>query len=224
MNKDFRSHFHGSGIFWLRFAHRRDMALALGRMQEFYESPNPAINRSEFDWGEFLHHYTTEDGVFTFLNSWNGYNIPGNVFRQFLDKNGRNLSVIERKILIPIFNEVETSRFYVIASLEKDKHTLNHEIAHAFWYLHADYQGRMRDLLARVTHKVQQRMTKVLLKMGYAPAVVPDEMHAYLSTSTEEFFQERFGIALKDAGRVVNVMRRTFKERTTQEFPEGLPK
>lgn len=224
MNKDYRSQLHSSGIFWLRFKHRRDMALSLGRVQEFYESPKAKINRAEFDWGDFLREYTTDDGVFTFLNSWSGYNIPGNVLLQFANKNGANLSKIERDVIIPIINEVEAQRFYVIASLEKDKATLTHEIAHAFWYLHVDYQTRMRELLKRVPYSATKRMTTVLLKMGYDASVVEDEIHAYLSSSTNDFFYDRFKFPIDKAGNVVNVMRRTLKTLITAEFPEGMPK
>jgi hypothetical protein len=55
-----------------------DRAMTFLRIQEFYESPNPAFRgNKDFSFSEYMKWYTKEYGKgFTYGTDWSGFNVP----------------------------------------------------------------------------------------------------------------------------------------------------
>ena len=62
--------------------------------------------------------------------------------------------------------------------------TVNHELCHAFYTLYPDYREACNSLLKKVPAEVISKTATTLLNMGYASAVLTDEMQAYFSTAS----------------------------------------
>jgi hypothetical protein len=58
---------------------------------------------------------------------------------------------------------------------------LAHELAHAFYYVDADYRNAMNQLTAPILQRIQV----VLYLNGYHPSVIQDEAQAYLVDGIE---------------------------------------
>jgi hypothetical protein len=81
------------------------------------------------------------------------------------------------------------NKVYIIAShLEDDEEernkTIQHELAHAMYYLYPEYRERCKSLLKDIPKKERSVVAKELLEMGYCKEVFDDEMQAYFSTET----------------------------------------
>jgi hypothetical protein len=80
------------------------------------------------------------------------------------------------------------NKFYVIATFNDED--INHEVAHGFYYLDAEYCRNMTDLYNKYkTSNFIINLNKHLLKIGYRKEVLIDETQAYVST---ESFNESF--------------------------------
>ena len=74
----------------------------------------------------------------------------------------------------------------------KENEVLDHEYAHAFWYLSPEYRQSQEENISKLSRKATQKIHQALANAGYAKEVFEDEAQAYLSTSTEEDLKETF--------------------------------
>jgi len=158
------------------------------RPQEFYESPYPSIHAQYFELDEYIDIYARDKGKFSYYTDWSGFNIPSTSFKKFIEVFQYSFSAKEHilvngiRSLIPNLDE---ARFYIISVIKNnvDRSTLNHEIAHALWYLDENYCVKMQILVDDIPTKVHTPIVRRLRKCGYAEKVMDDEIQAYLATS-----------------------------------------
>ena len=181
-------------VYLFTFDTRYELCMSFIRWQEFYESPK--FRGKYFELEEFIDYWAKEfgHGSFDYPSTWNGFNIPGKVIMDWImkaDKVGgkdraRETEVLEK--LQDITKDGDSiSDIYIIAAhkeqAEEDrKASINHEIAHALYYLYPEYKKRCDKLIKKASSKSIITATRTLLKLGYCRKVLKDEMQAYFST------------------------------------------
>lgn len=184
------------GVILASFPRQKDLVLTMCRVQEFYEAYDARLRGQPFSWSEFLEVFTSDDGTFTYFHDWAGFNIPDNAFiawaSNVIDPSEREFKLVEA---IRAIVTDDSMPFYVIAMLDEDTDVLDHEVAHARFYLDPLYHAKMQKLNADLDPDVSKLMTMELLSMGYSRDVFEDELQAYLATSNADDMNEIFGMA-----------------------------
>lgn len=205
------------GIYHMVFDHQRDLAQSMMRLQEHYEGASDLIRGRYFTLEQFLHHFTDEDGIFAYTHVWSGFNVPGHVVTAWeeLFRANDGLTSKEQRMMQAL-HEARSDpdrRWYLIATAGiKDTRTVNHEIAHARFYLDGAYQESCERLVYEIPKADRNKMARRLLKMGYTDSVITDEIQAYLSTSDTAELEYRFGPLKEGTKRVIKSLRALFKE------------
>jgi hypothetical protein len=165
-------------IFHLQVKSQRDVTSTLLRFQEFYESPK--FKGKIFSVDEFITWYrTTRRGKFSYFSDWTGFNFPSSVLDPFKDGSFGDLTAREKSVLKKFSKE---KKFYLIGtfkgtSKKTDQGILNHEIAHAMFYLNPKYKKEVLKVLAPLK---LAPIFRYLKNQGYHKDVYLDEAHAYL--------------------------------------------
>lgn len=179
------------------FYTQKDLALSFCRVEEFYEG-NPKVNGKYLILEEFLDHFMDKNGKINYFEYWNGFNIPGNTFTQWFNKNASDKTKWETALAEEVSAKLDMSKpFYVIGGKKGDMNTIDHEIAHALYYMNGDYKALMLNLIYDFYKQDRKNYTKMvnkLKKMGYGNNVIKDEVQAYMSTSTKKELVEKFGM------------------------------
>ena len=166
-----------------------DLAMTFCRVQEFYESPYKEIRGKIFTITEFQRIYTMRRGSdsFTYPADWAGFNVPSNIiFDLYYEHNILDLNeydAIFNKILDKI-NTVASSdenKYYLIGSQKGNQTTIDHEVAHAFYYLYPAYKKEANKIIKQLPKRLEKKITDWLLEIGYNKEVFKDEIQAYLS-------------------------------------------
>jgi len=87
--------------------------------------------------------------------------------------------------------------FYVIGGVKGDINVIDHEIAHALYFMNPQYKEEMLDLNYTFHKQYRSSYVKIVNKlkeMGYGVNVVRDEVQAYMSTSLKKELVTRFGL------------------------------
>ena len=180
-------------IFHVRCETQEDLAYLFLRSQEYYESRNIDFYRQNFKIDAFKEWYCrsfTGEDTFTYPYDWCGFNVPGAIALSATNgafKIGDNNKYDEAMLEVIQRCQKDSKRFYLIGTMDEvsDLQTLSsalaHELAHAFYYVDADYRNTMNQLTAPIL----QRMQVVLYLNGYHPSVIQDEAQAYLVDGIE---------------------------------------
>lgn len=179
-------------IFHLEFNSRQDLTSTMIRFQEHYESP--FFRDKVFTHQEFISWYKKQNGRFTYLNDWSGFNIPSIILKPFYEGKFGKLSKRE-EILLEKF-KTKRGNFYIIATYKsKDKtedlEVLKHELAHGFYFLDQKYNTRINQALKKVK---LTPVFKYLKKLGYHKKVWEDETHAYFLTDLDSLRLEQIDL------------------------------
>ncbi len=156
------------------------------RIQEFYESPFDNIRGKYFSLEEYMDTYAKENKNFTYFSDWSGFNIPGWSFKMFYDLfkyDLRDKEVILRQGIQGLHLRNPEAKFYVIGSIKGQKRVVNHELAHAYWYIYPDYQKKMNNMIQQLNSELRISAESSLIEQGYHKEMIVDEMQAYLSTT-----------------------------------------
>lgn len=183
-------------VFQLSFGNSYDLGMRFVRFQEYYESPCPDFRGSTFTLLDYMDWYAkANDGVFSYPDDWAGFNVPGWVFREVLDKNKIEDWNQYDEFMLSIINEIRSKipkddpdNFYLIGIVHGDEETMDHELAHAFYYVFPEYKKEMNaclDKLGRNSKEVKL-MYEWLEKQGYDQSVFDDEAQAYFATGVLE--------------------------------------
>ena len=179
----------------LEFNTQKDLALAFCRVEEYYEG-NPKVNRKYLTMEQFIDAFMEPNGKLDYFHFWSGFNIPGNVYMEWANKNCADRTKWELALAEAICRNLDLSKpFYVIGGKKGDMEVIDHEIAHALYYMNPDYKTEMVKLtsdLSKELPKEYKKMVTGLKKMGYGENVIRDEIQAYLSTSKKKELVERF--------------------------------
>lgn len=185
----------GEGLFHIVIPTRKELALCMERIQEYYESPFPEIRGKIFTLGQvrqFGSRETKGANTYTggnhFEADWSGYNWPGYCLDPFSKGLFDPLTSYEED-LVKLF-KYRTERFYVIGTYGEDdpSDTLEHEIRHAMYYLSEDYKKEVDKVLSKVD---LEPVKNWLRGIGYAEEVILDECQAYLGPDHDWIFEKR---------------------------------
>jgi len=185
------------GIYHIKFPSQYELTSTFMRLQEFYESSFEEIRNQYFTVEQYMDRYAQEFGNFTYFSDWNGFNVPGDVigrfFRKFSNIKSRHtyqyLTIKEKRLLKLVLSLIQSdTNFYLIAT--HDDQSLQHEIAHGFWYLNDKYQKAMMKLVSKYEHA--NEFKALLQKEGYGDNVLDDEIHAYLVDSPKSYLKKKF--------------------------------
>lgn len=186
-------------LFHLNFETQYEVTSTFLRMQEFYESPYKNIRGKYFTLEEYMDTYAADKGSFTYFEDWIGFNVPGNVVIDFYKTFSNDLLLQKeqdmKRILISLQKEGKLldDKFYLIGTYGTDDvSTMNHELAHGFYYLNTEYQEHVLSILQQVPEDKMSAMIDWLKKAGYAEPMFLDEINAYLSTSHMGELGDRF--------------------------------
>lgn len=173
-------------IYHLSFPNQEELTKTFLRFQEHFESPK--FRGKIFTLDEYKEWYTKTNpnsikkGRFTYYEDWNGFNIPSYILKPFYEGKFDPLSERE-KILLDTFAD-KKGKFYIIGTHEKVDASsyLKHELAHGLFYSNPEYKQDVIEALEKVPTEEKERLSRYLENKGYHPAVIFDEIHAYLLT------------------------------------------
>ena len=208
-------------IFLLTTKDAYNLAMHFCRVQEYYE--NPVWRKKIFTMFEFMEWYAKEkgEGAFTYPNDWGGFNIPSKTLRDLYsgskipDENKYDEEM--QSIIMTIEDEgYKGKQFYLIGSLESEKGTIKHEIAHGLWATDRKYKKKMQECIDNLTKEQYDCLKQWLFDHMYCKEVVDDEIQAYLSTG----LAEDMNASLRRARIPYRTMRKPFA-KVFKEFYNG---
>lgn len=182
----------GKNVFAVTADTSQELAKLFLRFQENYESPQ--FKDTAFTLEEFKEWYQTSRGAktFTYYTDWGGFNVPGKIINRFINcsefkcenEYGEGLcfdplSEDEKWLVKKIVEAKVKGKYYVIGYAKGSSSTLQHETAHAMFYIDHEYRKQVGKILHK-NEEVLVDLGKHLLSIGYANSVVEDEKHAYL--------------------------------------------
>ncbi len=172
-----------------------DLGLTFMRFSDYRESPffrGRFFTREEYQaWYTATSPQGKLTGRFTYGEDWSGFNIPSTSFTPFRRGQFNPLTDGEQALLHAFAHL--NGRFYIIGTPHNgDPETLEHEIAHAFYFLDPDYRKTVDAIVKQLDRRNKQRAITLLRKDQYHPAVFRDEIQAYL-LSPEWFVDTKKG-------------------------------
>lgn len=191
-------------IIHLSFKTQYELTSSFVRIQEFYESPFEHIRGGFFTLDEFMDTYAEANGEFSYFTDWAGFNVPGNVVADFYEIYRSDLRPKERRIIGEVIGKLQAYKddFYIIGTYsagERLSYYVDHEIAHAYYYLSPEYKATQDAIVAGMDPEVKAQAAVRLSEMGYTESVIDDEIQAYFSTSHEESLMGRFKLTKEQA-------------------------
>jgi hypothetical protein len=204
------------GIYLCEINDAYDLAMTFCRVQEFYESPFDKIRGKNFTMSEFQRIYAQKGtGVFTYPEDWAGFNIPSSILNKFykgswVETDWNIYDTAFKKIVIQIKDE---NPFYIIAAKAGDKHTIDHELCHAFYNLKENYKKGADELMNNIPKRIFNKIRKALKDVGYCNKVIKDEIQAYLSSSDCSFFDEY--VNYQETQKIGKVFEKHFNKHIT---------
>jgi hypothetical protein len=180
-------------VFLVTMDNSYDLAMTFCRVQEFYESPYKEIRGKYFTMADFQRLYTMRrgDDCFTYPIDWAGFNVPSHIidrcygyYDSFKDINQYDdvLQGINHKITN---SDINAKKYYLIGAQTGNQSTIDHEVAHAFYYLYSGYRKEANEIVEKLPEKLFNKFKKHLLGIGYNDKVIKDEIQAYLSADPE---------------------------------------
>ena len=211
------------GVYLLQIENSYDLAMSFCRIQEFYESPFEEIRGKNFTISELMRLYSMKfgDGMFTYPIDWAGFNVPceaiWNCYYEYQLKDPNDYDEFIKTIDDKIQNET-SSKYYLIGSQPKEKITIDHEVAHAFYYLDKKYKKEADNIVSLIHESSLKKIKNHLLSIGYNDKVFKDEVQAYLS-NTPDYFVENAELNKKETKNLHSVAKKInilFNETNTQ--------
>jgi hypothetical protein len=155
---------------------------------------------------------------FSYPDDWVGFNVPGEIVESVTHYALNNESFfptpydnIMSEVIAQIKQKIEpNSKWYLIGVDKLIGRTIQHEIAHALFYINLDYRKEMISLTIEMERRVFDKIEDLLYNMGYDKSVIVDEIQAYMSTGLNP-----------DMGRIRGIKKYTtaFKRRFKEFSP-----
>lgn len=200
-------------ILLIEFETKKELTLTFFRIQEFYESLNPRLNSVHFSVFDFLHENVKDDGTIDYFSFWEGFNFPDFAIKEWV--NGIAYTTPYEKELLQLIDYAWNKKFYVIGTLEGDKRTIEHELAHALYYIDDVYMYEASDLYTRLCieeNRVIRKMVRGLLELDYSQDVLIDEIQAYLLSEKSSYIKKHFGVDTKQIKKHIKPLKKLFKK------------
>ena len=220
MSKMFKSSQPIKNCLLLEFKTQKELALAFCRVEEYYEGQTK-LNGNYTSFVDFIDFFMKDDGTIEYFNYWSGFNIPGDIFIEWHQKNMSDITKWEFALAYEVQRKLDLSKpFYVIGGKKGDMNVIDHEIAHALYYMNTEY----KDLMDAANYQFYKnlrmqysKMVKKLKKMGYGDNVIKDEVQAYMSTSTKKELVETFGLDFNKIKGFRNLYRKVLSRYNTSK-------
>jgi hypothetical protein len=205
--------------FLFEFQKQKDLALTFCRVQEYYESNNEELNGKFFSFEEFIKKSMDDDGFINYFSDWDGFNIPGDVWETWRTNVGllsQHETRLDNEISL-LYDNYE--KYYIIGTMKNAKGVIDHEIAHALFYLNHDYRVKTSYLNLEFKTQFKTQYNKVLKtfkKMGYNESVFEDEMQAWMSSSKKNELVEDFGLDYDAILPIIKSYRKVLRKYNTR--------
>ena len=184
------------GIYLVQFDESYDLAMTFLRYQEYYECPNEKIRGNQFTILDYIDWYVKDfsDGfAFSYHLDWAGFNMPATIINEvwelgILDPNHNDARMLE------IYEKAKemhgNENFYLIGVNIEDDGTLEHEVAHALYFINPEYNIEVNALCNTFSKETQALICEYLTETGYPEKVHIDETQAYLSNGSLQLNDE----------------------------------
>lgn len=189
------------GVMLVTFPNKKELTFTMCRVEEFYEAASDKLQGKVFTWPEFLDEFLDDKGNIDYFSFWAGFNVPGEVFNEwsykFRDLSSREFRLIELvSTELSLHGLTDSDKYYVIAAEENNSAVADHEMAHARFYVDAQYKDRMLTLNSQLDADVRKLLIDEFINLGYSQTVFEDEIQAYLSTSSYDYMKNRFNMSV----------------------------
>jgi len=185
-----------------------NLAMLFCRAQEFYESPYKEIRGKHFTLLQFMEIYSKRCGrsSFTYAEDWAGFNVPGKAIEELFSEPIIDFNHYD-KTIYEIHKKIGISDYYLIGSVPKDKKTIEHETAHAFYTIDKSYKKTALKLVNNLPKTLSLKIEKHLKAIGYSDKTMKDELHAYILTEPKMLkdeikFNKKEIVQLKEANKL----------------------
>lgn len=166
-------------ILHVTFDSQKELAMTMARVQEFYECNG--LRGKAFDFEAFVDFYTADDGEFDYLKRVKGFNVPSSAAEEFF----RKFELTRREAKLRQLTKPYSAKpYYLIATKVGDEETLDHELAHAHFYLNEAYQQKALEARRKMQSTLLHQIVKSLKAKQYADEVLDDEINAFMATSS----------------------------------------
>ena len=180
-------------VYLVTYEKQFDVNMLFLRAQEYYECMNSDFRGKPFKLLEYIRWYSLEregsNGTFTYTTDWSGFNLASETIEALYcnenipDENDYDTTM--RSIYETLRRkEGPDQKFYLAGTKEKGA-ALDHEMAHALWYVNDEYHDKQVANLNHIDEKYGPEVRKVtanaLLKEGYCEKVIDDEAQAYFA-------------------------------------------
>jgi len=209
-------------VFLVGIENSYDLAMTFCRVQEFYESPYKEIKNKPFTMMELQRIYSMRrsEGCFTYPIDWAGYNVPSKIINDLYQSHLvitdiNEYDAVFEDIIFHIENRLNPDeKYYVIGSDPLSVSTIDHEIAHAFYYLYPSYKKAVDKITNKIPAGLFNKFKKHLLNLGYNEKVIKDEIQAYLSADPEQLTE--INDTTNNQNKIINKMSKEIKEINKQ--------
>lgn len=181
-------------VYLLAFDNRIDLCMTFLRYQEYYESDNKRFQHHRFTIAEYVSWYSKKDTGrkkyphhFTYAADWVGFNFPTRVIDQVIKlgiPDPNHYDSLMAGILGAIKDNAQNDDCYLIGIQTGQTATLEHEMAHALYFLDEDYRVAVGSLIEALPTEIHDRMAKGITRLGYADSSVNDEIQAFSLTGS----------------------------------------
>ena len=181
----------------IQYNTQKDLTMSFFRVEEYYESANPKLNGKPFTLETFIEEQMKSDGELDYFNYWTGFNVPGYIIEEWSNKINSEYYIRENQLINIIRDRLDISnKYYVIGTLMNDSNTIDHEIAHALYYMNSDYKNEMSELISEFQSNYTEDyniMCSVLTNTRqYGNNVLFDEIQAYMATEPKKELIKEF--------------------------------
>jgi len=209
------------GTYQLHFNTAQSMNKTFVRVEGYFEAASEDFFCSIFDYEDFRKWWEYEYGGWSFERETTGLNFPGSILLPFQDistddprcghsQKFKNLSSMEA-LVANIFSSLALQDYYlIITNDDYNEGTVDHEIAHALFYIDSQYKqsslselNKLKDIQIKVRNDSISAFEKLENIIGpghldYHTSVWEDEMQAFLGSNWQELFCEGHEAAFKD--------------------------
>ena len=170
-----------------------DLGMLFLRAQEFYESANPMFRGKEFTLLSYMDWYAkgySKEPEFAYSNDFRGFNVPSSAIVKCYSTHTERTPY--DKLFIDINQHIldlGVIKYYMIGVNNHDNDALDHELAHALFYLDDKYRETMTQLVEMLPFK-DNLFVLFEKELAYAKEVHIDEGQAYMATGLVEELDE----------------------------------
>ena len=177
-------------VFHIAYKNQYLLTSTMVRLQEFYECPNYKFRGKYFTHEQFMDWNSSknEKGEFDYFDQVEGCNIPDYAVKNFVKVFKGKLWTKEKKMLDKL-SKIK-GKYYLIGTYKGngEKANINHELAHAYYYLYPEYKKQMKKLVSDESDHLLSCLYSWLHEAGYCFTEMADEAQAYLATSNKSFW------------------------------------